>query len=235
MNQILYASLFETKGIEYIIVIGFLVILIPFWLFISTIKHKTSTINRAIDTLTQRILNLPQGIYFSKNHTWAFMEKSGVAKVGLNDFVASITGKVNLIFRKSQGDWVEKGEIIVEMQQGDKRLMIASPVTGTVININNIISEKPALIRNNKYASDWLIGVNPTQWTVETNKFMLGESASKWILNELNRFKDFLAVKVAEPELIALQDGGELRNQILEGLDIEIWKKFQQDFLDQPV
>jgi glycine cleavage system H protein len=236
MNQIIYTSLFETKGIEYIIVIGFLVTLIPFWLYVNNIKHISSTINHSIDTLTQRIMNLPQGIYFSKNHTWAFMEKSGVAKVGLNDFLASITGKVNIELRKTPGDQVEKGEIVAEIQQGNKQLMITSPLTGKVIKINDIIKEQPSLINSSTYASGWLFGVKPTHWKAETTTFLLGESASRWTLNELNRFKDFLAVtkihKNAEPELLTLQEGGELSNHVLEDLDIEIWKKFQQCFLD---
>ena len=236
MNQIFYAGLFETKGIEYIIVIAFLIVLVPFWMYISNSKKVVQTINRTIDNLTQRILNLPQGIYFSKNHTWAFMEKYGAAKVGLNDFLASILGKVQIHMVKNPGDLVEKGEIVAELEHGDKRLMIKSPLSGTILQINENVMENPGLINSSTYESGWLFDVNPVQWKAETNMFLLADNATRWILNEVGRFKDFLAVTMvrnsAEPELVALQEGGELRNQIMDELDGNVWEEFQKSFLE---
>ena len=40
------------------------------------------------------ILRIPLGLLFSKNHTWAHLEKSGVAEVGIDDFLLHITGDV---------------------------------------------------------------------------------------------------------------------------------------------
>lgn len=236
MNQIIYTSLFETKGMEYLIVIGFLLILVPFWIYISHSKKIVQTVNQAIDTLTQRILNLPKGIYFSKNHTWAYLEKSGTAKIGLNDFLASIVGKVRINLAKNPGETIEKGEILAEVQQGDKKLLILSPVSGTINNLNDAIRENPGEARSNIYHSGWLCEIMPSQWKADTNSFLLAENATGWLLDEVSRFKDFLAVAMvrnnAEPELIALQEGGEIRDQIMADLDGEIWKEFQKSFLD---
>lgn len=236
MNQIIYTSLFETKGMEYLIVIGFLLILVPFWIYISHSKKIVQTVSQAIDTLTQRILNLPKGIYYSKNHTWAFLEKSGLAKIGLNDFLASIVGKVGIQVAKNPGETVEKGELLAEVKQGDKKLLILSPVSGTICNLNDAIRENPGEISTNTYNSGWLCEISPTQWKADTNSFLLAENATKWLLEEVNRFKDFLAVAMvrngAEPELIALQEGGEIRDQIMADLDGEIWNEFQKSFLE---
>jgi glycine cleavage system H protein len=236
MNHIFYAGLFETKGIEYIIVIAFLIVLVPFWMYISNSKKAVQNISRAIDNLSQRIMNLPQGIYFSKNHTWAFLEKSGLAKVGLNDFLASVFGEVNIHLLKHPGDEVKKGEPIAELQQGDKRLIINSSVSGTVVNTNGRISETPGLVSSNTYEAGWLYEVKPVQWKAETNAFVLGNNATTWLLDEVARFKDFLAISLArqnaEPELIALQEGGELRNEIMDDMDGDIWMAFQKSFLE---
>ena len=40
--------------------------------------------------------------------------------------------------------------------------------------------------------------------------------------------------KVApEPSMVALQDGGELRDNTLSLMPNEVWEEFQKDFLDQ--
>jgi glycine cleavage system H protein len=235
MNHVFYTGLFDTKGMEYIIVIAFLLVLIPFWVYINNSKKVAQSINRTIGSLTDRIFNLPQGIYFSKTHTWAFMEKSGVAKVGLNDFLASIIGKVKINLLKNPGETVDKGEMLAEMQQGNKRLMIVSPVSGTVMQINERLKDYPELINHSNYETGWLYGVKPNHWKNDINSFLLAENATRWILEEVNRFKDFLAVtlvgKSKELDLIAYQEGGELREKMMADLDEKVWNEFQKSFL----
>ena len=87
MDAFTYKDIFETKGIEYIIIIAFLLLLIPFWILLNKSPKIKAEIQKAWDVLTANILRIPQGLFFSRNHTWAFMEKSGLAKVGLDDFL----------------------------------------------------------------------------------------------------------------------------------------------------
>jgi glycine cleavage system H protein len=92
MNGFSYNNIFETKGIEYLIIIAFLVIIIPFWVIINRKSGSTKHIKKALGILSDNILRIPQGLFYSKNHTWAHLERSGNAKVGLDDFLIHITG-----------------------------------------------------------------------------------------------------------------------------------------------
>jgi glycine cleavage system H protein len=80
--------------------------------------------------------------------------------------------------------------------------------------------------------------VRPFNWVAETSSCYLAEDATNWSIKELERFKDFLSISVAkyhpDPSNIVLQDGGELIDHALSGLPDEIWKDFQDHFLNKP-
>lgn len=235
MDGFTYTDIFETKGIEYLIIIAFLIILVPFWIIINKQSVVANRIQKALNVLTAKILRIPQGLFYSNNHTWAFMEKSGNAKVGLDDFLVKIIGDVNVCQLKSPGEKLRKGEILAEIDQNGKRLRILSPISGEIIITNSIISESPGLIQEDPYGKGWIYAIKPTNWLTEINSFYLAEEATIWLTREIDRFKDFLAVSLgknsSEPALIAFQEGGELRQNILSELDEKIWEEFQDAFL----
>jgi len=59
----------------------------------------------------------------------------------------------------------------------------------------------------------------------------------EWADKEITRFKDFLSLGAmrkysTEPAMLMLQDGGEIRDNVLSELPDEVWKDFQEEFLD---
>ena len=86
--------------------------------------------------LDQNSLKLPKGIYFDKTHTWAFLEANGIVKVGIDDFLQHITGKITRIKMKSPGKKVKKGEQILSIIQNGKQLNLYAPVSGTIVEQN---------------------------------------------------------------------------------------------------
>jgi glycine cleavage system H protein len=236
MDGFTYTDIFETKGIEYLIIIAFLIILIPFWIIINKGKTVITHFQKVLGVLTAQILRVPQGLFYSKNHTWAYLEKSGNAKVGLDDFLLQIVGNVNMDNLKNPGTKLKKGELLAEVDQNGKRLMIYSPITGEIIRTNDTISENPEIMIEDPYEKGWIYIIKPSNWKTETNTYFLAEEATKWMEKELERFKDFLTISIgkhaSQPSMVALQEGGELRQNVLSELDHEIWEDFQESFLN---
>ena len=89
------------------------------------------------------------------------------------------------------------------------------------------------------YESGWIYAIRPTDWINETRSYYFSDEAVKWSKEELERFKDFIAASLGryspEPQMVVLQEGGELSDHALVGMPDEIWKAFQDEFLDQPV
>lgn len=232
-----YVNIFETKGIEYLMTIAFFAILIPFWLYLKNPKPINEKFKQAIGILSEKILKIPLGLFFSKNHTWMQLEKSGNAKVGLDDLLMHITGEVNVSSLKQPGEKVRPGDIIAQIEQNGKQLNISSPISGEVQSVNTTINENPSIMNEDPYGKGWILKIKPEQWIAETNACLVAEDAEEWLKNELTRFKDFVASSMGklspEPSMTILQDGGELSDNPLSGMPNEVWRDFQTKFLDQ--
>jgi len=239
MDGFTYHDIFQTKGIEYIIIIAFLLLLIPFWIIINKRAVIVQNIRKALGILTMDILRIPKGLFYSKNHTWTYLEKSGTAKVGLDDLLLHITGEVRLNYIKDPDEMVKKGETLAEVNQNGKLLRIKSPISGKIVQANPLLLENPGLLNKDPYERGWIYSIQPSNWIEETRSYYFAEEAIKWSKKELERFKDFITLSLykysPEPSMVILQEGGELSDNALSGMPDEIWQDFQEEFLDQPV
>jgi len=236
MESFSYTNIFDTKGIEYIAILFFFALLIPFWILLNRKVQITKQIKKALGFLSANVLNIPQGVFHSKNHTWAFLEKNGDAKVGLDDLLIHLTGEVKVRSLKNTGELINKGDLLLEVDQNGKLLQVFSPISGKILNSNDDLTTNPELINEDPCGNGWVYRIKPSNWKTETQNYYLAEEAIDWSKKELDRFKDFLAesMKKHSPEqsMVVLQDGGELRDNTLSELPDEIWKDFQHDFLN---
>ncbi|MBE3093792.1 MAG: glycine cleavage system protein H, partial [Actinobacteria bacterium] len=145
MDGFSYNNIFETKGIEYLIIIAFLAMIIPFWIIINRQAVIKRQIRNAIGILSSGILRIPLGLFYSKNHTWAHLEKSGIANVGLDDFLLHLTGEVKFSNLKKPGNFINKGELLADIDQNGKLLQIYSPLSGRIMNTNTMLYESPGV------------------------------------------------------------------------------------------
>jgi glycine cleavage system H protein len=236
MDGFTYTNIFDTKGIEYIVIIAFLLLLIPFWLALNKPVQLKEKVRKALGILSAAVLRIPQGIFYSKNHTWAYLEKSGTAKVGVDDLLVHITGEVNIRQLKNPGDSISKGDLVAEMDQNGKTLNVLSPISGTVVDSNSDLNGHHELLNEDPYGKGWLYDIKPTNWVAEIPSFYMADEATDWLNKELIRYKDFLAMNMKkyspDPSMIILQDGGELSENSLSGMPDELWKDFQNEFLN---
>lgn len=236
MNGFSYTDIFATKGIEYLIVITFLLLLIPFWHFMNKQSKRANQILKVFGNLSFNKLRIPQGLFYGNNHTWMYMEKSGDAKVGLDDLLLHITGVVRFNNLKKPGETIRKGELMAEIVQNGKILRILSPVSGNILTMNDSINKNPVMLNEDPYGKGWIYKINPSNWLVDIRTCYFAEEATRWSANDLERLKDFLAVSIrnypAEPSMVILQDGGELCDHSLSAFPEQTWKDFEREFLN---
>ena len=178
----------------------------------------------------------PGGIFYGKSHTWAFMEKDGIVKIGIDDFLQHITGPITAIKLKNEGEKVSRGDYVLSIVQQGKQINLYSPVSGTIEKQNTALNKDPSMINDSPYSEGWVYRIKPANWLWDIQSLLFSSAYRDWIKGEYSRLKDFLAAFVKPQNLayeqIVLQDGGEMKDHILSQLGPEAWEDFQENFID---
>ena len=88
--ETLHDMMLITKGHEYLIAIGFLVLFTVFWSFISRPVSKPA-VTTVFDPLGRSV---PQDVLFHPGHVWIFPQPSGAVRVGIDQFLHRLTGHI---------------------------------------------------------------------------------------------------------------------------------------------
>ncbi|MGC8594233.1 MAG: glycine cleavage system protein H [Candidatus Kryptoniota bacterium] len=182
---------------------------------------------------------MPHGFFFGKGHTWVELLPSGNTRIGIDDFVQKIIGKIDEILTPLPGNSVKKGDALFTIRQGDKTLTFRSPVSGKVLDINTEITEVPNFLKHDPYKEGWIAMIEPTSLPVEIREMTIGEQAAKWMRDEVQRFRNFITVAKGNSEQspefasVTLMDGGVPINGVLELTSKTLWKDFEEKFLQQ--
>lgn len=187
--------------------------------------------------LNVETVSSPAGLYYDKTHTWAFLEKDGFVKVGVDDFLQHLTGTVTQVKLKSAGQKVRKGEKILTVMHEGKQLELYAPVSGTIKAQNESLLTNPSQINSSPYEAGWVYRIEPTNWLRETRLLFMAEKFKAWLDDEFARLREFLAGSANRNtevyEHIVMQDGGELTDNVLADLEPKVWEDFQTQFIDE--
>lgn len=233
----------DVDNLFLIIVIAVVVVAVSgfvvFLFFFRTGKIKKvvlKAVPQLFKTLNEETFEIPNGLFFDKSHTWIFMEKDGQVKIGIDDFIPKVTGKLTRIIMKNPGCSVKRKEPVVQLIQHGKQITIYSPVSGIITDINEDLVISPDTINNSPYENGWIYQIRPSNWIRETEFFKLGLQYRDWINSELNRLKDFVAcshnLQLVPGTAVAFQEGGEITAQPLKEMSPEVWEDFQTYFID---
>lgn len=217
--------------------------------FVSLLAYAIYRITRAVSNVPEpavyrpsapfsaRSLVTPAGIMYDRSHAWTFMEKDGTVKVGIDDFLQHVTGSITRIQMKSSGERIRKGEHAISIIQNGKKLDIQSPVSGTIVARNERLTNETGIVNSSPYDEGWVYSVQPENWEKESSFMIPATRFAEYLKEEFGRIRDFLAVMPGVNDVrlahVVLQDGGELRDGLLEEFGPEIWEEFQMKFLDQ--
>ncbi len=222
-------------------IIAFLVLLTPvIWHYSKAGSRKKPLINgkepEIIPAMSENSIKIPKGLYFDKSHTWAFMEKEGMVRMGIDDFLQHTTGELTSVAMKEPGEFVRKGEKIMTISRNGKKLDIHAPISGTIRERNRSLLFDSTLLNNSPFTDGWVYTIEPKNWLKENHFLFMSEKYTEWIGDEITRLKDFIAMefKLGDLELspVVMQDGGEICDNVLADLDPKVWENFQTKFLD---
>ena len=100
----------------------------------------------------------PKDLKFTRTHEWVKFLGDGTALVGFADYAQDALGDLVFINAPSQGDSAVAGEPLGDIESIKAVSDIYSPVSGTVIEINEDVADNPAKINADPYGS-WIVKI----------------------------------------------------------------------------
>ncbi len=163
---------------------------------------------------------LPGGVFVHGGHTWAFLESSGEARVGIDEFARGVIGRIDRIEVPAPGATLRQGERAFTVVQGRKRIEFVSPLDGVVAAVNS----DPGALRGDVYQAGWLLAVAPANLVHNLKKLRIAADATAWLEKETRRFVEFMALHYARPQEVGvtMADGGQVAAGALEKVDGEL-------------
>ena len=98
-----------------------------------------------------------EGLYYSESHEYVKVE-GDFAYVGITDYAQHALGNVVYVDMPEVDDEVEAGEDFGAVESVKAASDLVSPVSGTVVEVNEALEDKPELINEDAFAN-WIMKV----------------------------------------------------------------------------
>ncbi|HKL73307.1 MAG TPA: glycine cleavage system protein GcvH [Clostridia bacterium] len=95
---------------------------------------------------------------FTSTHEWVKMSENNTSLVGITEYAANELGDIVYVMLPTVGDKVVAGEPFSEVESVKAVSPVLSPLSGTVIEINEEIANSPELINKNAFDA-WFVKV----------------------------------------------------------------------------
>jgi glycine cleavage system H protein len=129
--------------------------------------------------------NLPDELYYHKDHAWVKNEADGTVRVGMNDFYQKSAGDTTYIDLPFEGDDVEQGETCGKIQSAKWVGKIVSPVSGEITEVNEELEDDCMLINKNSYDKGWIMVVKPSNLDEDMKNLYHGDKVEPWLKKEI--------------------------------------------------
>lgn len=104
-------------------------------------------------------MEYPEDVRYTKEHEWLREEGGGLVRIGITDFAQDALGDVVYVDIPEVGTEVRASQPFGEVESTKSVSDVYSPVTGTVVERNTILDERPELVNESPYGDGWIVVV----------------------------------------------------------------------------
>jgi glycine cleavage system H protein len=169
---------------------------------------------------------LPETLSYHPGHAWAVDAGNGRIRVGLDEFAASLLGRIESIEVPQRGRWFRQGEKgwTIRTERGEA-LMLA-PAEGEIVAINDKAIQNPESVTKDPYGAGWLLEIFSPDTRVSFRNLLGGAFARRWMEESVAE----LRMSITPGALVTSQDGGRLAPEVGNELPPETWCEVTRRF-----
>lgn len=100
--------------------------------------------------------NVPGNLQYSKEHEWVEGTGGNRFKIGITDYAQGALGDIVYVQLPKVGDAVTEGAVCGEIESTKSVSELFSPVTGTVVAVNENLDSAPETLNSDPYGAGWI-------------------------------------------------------------------------------
>ena len=101
-------------------------------------------------------MNIPDNLYYTKDHEWVMIENS-IATIGITDYAQKELGDIIFIEFPPIGENYEYGEAMGTIEAVKTVADLFSPIRGSILEVNMKLEDDPTPVNTDPYESGWII------------------------------------------------------------------------------
>ena len=105
--------------------------------------------------------SIPNELSYTKEHEWVSSEAL-VFTMGITDYAQAALGDIVYVQLPKVGESVVAGKVCGEVESTKSVSDIYAPVSGTIVAINDALSNSPESINSDPYGAGWLAKIEVT-------------------------------------------------------------------------
>jgi len=106
-------------------------------------------------------MQLPDDLRYSSDHEWVRLE-NGQLRLGITDYAQDALGDVVFVEIPEVGMQVDAAAKVSEVESTKSVSDIYAPVAGTVIAVNDSLSDSPERLNEDPYGNGWICIIEPS-------------------------------------------------------------------------
>jgi CheY-like chemotaxis protein len=179
-------------------------------------RHKVRLIKPGTrESKSKFELNVPAGVFVSKQHAWAKIEMNGSVRIGPDDLIRKIFEKIDHVDLPETEQTIKKGETLFAINYGDYKLEMPSPLSGKVTSVNSEHTEHPEWLAIKPFELSWMCRIEPSNLAEELPDLSIGHDSVSWYQDEIDRYQvlaDKYMEDVSQYESNETEEGEQHRN-----------------------
>ncbi|MGH2589381.1 MAG: glycine cleavage system protein GcvH [Actinomycetota bacterium] len=105
-------------------------------------------------------MEVPEDLRYTKEHEWVRVEGDGRVRVGITDFAQDALGDVVYVDVPEVGTAVNANQPFSEVESTKSVSDVFAPVSGTVVERNALLEDRPELVNEQPYGDGWIVALD---------------------------------------------------------------------------
>lgn len=111
--------------------------------------------------MSSKNLNIPENLYYTKDHEWALVENDQTVRIGITDHAQDSLHEIVYVDLPKIGFKIKRAELLGTVESVKAVSEVFSPVSGEVIDVNVALDSSPELVNKEPYGNGWIAVIKP--------------------------------------------------------------------------